>query len=125
LAPKKHSQRAKPRKGVTKKSALEDSTSDLVKSAHNTMAGLHRIGLVDKKTMQDFDEMCFPKIVEMTASDIKALRESLNLSQPVFAIYLNTSKSTVSKWEQGDKKPNGIALCLLNVIANKGLEVLI
>ncbi len=69
--------------------------------------------------------MCLPKIKEMTAGDIKALRERLNLSQPVFAMYLNTTKSTVSKWEQGDKKPNGIAQCLLNVIANKGLEVLV
>jgi putative transcriptional regulator len=125
LAPKKSSPRVKPKKGTAEVPALEDSTSDLLRSAHNTMAGLHRIGLVDKKTMQDFDELCFPKIIEMTASDIKALRQSLNLSQPVFALYLNTSKSTVSKWEQGDKKPNGIAQCLLNVIANKGLEVLI
>ena len=119
---KKH---ADARKGVAEKSVQESPTSDLLKSAHKTMAGLHRIGLVDKKTMQDFDEMCLPKVKEMTAGDIKALRERLHLSQPVFAMYLNTTKSTVSKWEQGDKKPNGIAQCLLNVIANKGLEVLV
>lgn len=124
MAQKQISRSTKPKKGAAEKSALEDSTSDMLKSAHTTMTGLHRIGLVDKKTMQNFDEMCFPKIIEMTASDIKALRERLKLSQPVFAMYLNTSKSTVSKWEQGDKKPNGIAQCLLNVIATKGLEVL-
>jgi len=42
----------------------------------------------------------------------------------VFAAYLNTSKSTVQKWEQGQKKPNGPSLKLLNLVAKKGLDVL-
>ena len=36
---------------------------------------------------------------------IKALRERHRVSQPVFARYLNTSESTVEKWETGAKKP--------------------
>jgi len=40
----------------------------------------------------------------------------------VFAAYLNTGKSTVQKWEQGQKRPNGPSL--LNLVAEKGLEVL-
>jgi putative transcriptional regulator len=42
----------------------------------------------------------------------------------VFAAYLNTSRSTVQKWEQGQKKPNGPSLKLLNLIEQKGLEAL-
>jgi putative transcriptional regulator len=42
----------------------------------------------------------------------------------VFAAYLNTSSSTVQKWEQGQKKPNGPSLKLLNLVEQKGLEAL-
>jgi putative transcriptional regulator len=45
-------------------------------------------------------------------------------SQGVFAAYLNTSKSTVQKWEQGVKKPNDPSLKLLNLVADKGIGVL-
>jgi putative transcriptional regulator len=42
----------------------------------------------------------------------------------VFAAYLNTSLSTVQKWERGQKKPNGPSLKLLNLVQQKGLEAL-
>ena len=45
-------------------------------------------------------------------------------SQAVFAAYLNTSPSTVQKWEQGQKRPNGPSLKLLNLVAERGLEAL-
>ncbi|MEH6580802.1 MAG: DNA-binding transcriptional regulator [Halioglobus sp.] len=110
---------------MAKRSNDKNTSADILKSVHKNVSGLNRIGLVDKKTLREFDEMCLPKIQLMNGSDIKALRERLNLSQPVFAMYLNTSKSTVSKWEQGDKIPNGIAQRLLNIIDDKGLEVLV
>ena len=46
-------------------------------------------------------------------------------SQAVFAAYLNTSVSTVQKWEQGDKRPNGPSLKLLSLVDRKGIEALI
>jgi putative transcriptional regulator len=49
----------------------------------------------------------------------------LKFSQPVFALHLHTSASTVRKWEQGDTRPAGPALKLLNVIADKGLQAII
>ncbi|MCA6984781.1 helix-turn-helix domain-containing protein, partial [Pectobacterium brasiliense] len=57
--------------------------------------------------------------------EIKALREKLNVSQPVFASYLNTSVSTVQKWESGVKRPSGLSLKLLTVVQKHGLKVLI
>ena len=57
--------------------------------------------------------------------EIKALREKLKVSQPVFAHYLNTSVSTVQKWESGAKRPNGISLKLLSIVQKHGLEVLL
>ena len=32
--------------------------------------------------------------------------------------------TVVQKWEQGQKKPNGPSLKLLNLVQNKGLEAL-
>ncbi len=43
-------------------------------------------------------------------------------SQAVFAAYLNTSVSTVQKWEIGEKSPSGPALKLLNIVERKGLK---
>jgi putative transcriptional regulator len=56
--------------------------------------------------------------------EIKTLRQRCRASQAVFAAYLNTSPSTVQKWERGDKHPNGPSLKLLNLVERKGLEVL-
>lgn len=60
----------------------------------------------------------------MSAQDIKRLRGKLKLSQPVFALHLHTTASTVRKWEQGETRPTGPALKLLNVIADKGLAAI-
>jgi len=53
------------------------------------------------------------------------LREKLNISLPVFARYLNTSVSTVQKWESGVKRPNGLSLKPLTVVQKHGLKVLV
>ena len=59
-----------------------------------------------------------------TPTQIKRLRTRYKASQAVFAAYLNTSPSTVQKWEQGQKKPNGPSLKLLNLVDMHGLEAL-
>jgi putative transcriptional regulator len=43
----------------------------------------------------------------------------------VFAVFLNTSVSTVQKWEIGEKKTSGPSLKLLNLIDKKGIEALV
>ncbi|WP_420844061.1 helix-turn-helix domain-containing protein [Limnohabitans planktonicus] len=61
----------------------------------------------------------------MLAPDqIKQLREREHVSQPVFALYLNTSESTIQKWETGNKQPSGMALKLLDIVQKHGLQVL-
>lgn len=97
----------------------------LLEVAHKTAKGLHKIGLVDKLTMHEFDALCLPPIKKFTANEIKKLRAKEKMSQPVMAQILNVSPSTVKHWEIGDKHPNGAALKLLNLIAEKGLSVLI
>jgi putative transcriptional regulator len=86
---------------------------------------LHEAGVMDARTMREFDVLCLPPIKNLSAAQIKRLRMRNNASQAVFAAYLNTSPSTVQKWEQGQKKPNGPSLKLLNLIERKGLEALV
>jgi putative transcriptional regulator len=61
----------------------------------------------------------------MPPRKIKTLREDARVIQAVFAAVLNTSVSTVQKWEAGDKRPSGPSLKLLNLIERKGLDAVI
>ncbi len=70
------------------------------------------------------DEACLAPVLPMPAEEIRALRARENVSQPVFARYLNVSKNLVSDWERGIKQPGGPALRLLNVIRDKGLQAI-
>lgn len=96
----------------------------ILKSVHETAKGLHKSGVMDELTMREFDALCLPPVKTYTPAQIKHLRRRYKASQSVFAAYLNTSPSTVQKWEQGQKKPNGPSLKLLNIVDEKGLEVL-
>ena len=100
-------------------------TSKLIESLRGDLAALHDAGAIGKVTMREFDAICPPPVREFTATDIKRLRENLKFSQPVFALHLHTTASTVRKWEQGDTLPAGPALKLLNVIASKGLQAIL
>lgn len=98
--------------------------SDAFESIHSSAAALLKVGAIDKATMRDFDESCLTLPPVIAPREIKALREANHVSQPVFARYLNTSESTVEKWETGAKRPSGMALKLLAVVQKHGLSVL-
>ena len=85
---------------------------------------MHRVGTIDKVTLRDFDASCLATPVELAPEEIKRIREAALVSQPVFARFLNTSESTVQKWEAGTKRPSGMALKLLAVVEKHGLKVL-
>ncbi|HMO81477.1 MAG TPA: helix-turn-helix domain-containing protein [Pyrinomonadaceae bacterium] len=61
---------------------------------------------------------------ELSAKEIVKVRSQLNVSQAVFARYLNISTKTVQSWEQGLGKPNGASLKLLT-IARKNPKILL
>jgi putative transcriptional regulator len=106
------------------KPAAAKSKSDALAAIHSAAKGLHKAGAINKTTLREYDELCLEDIPEFNARDIKRIREHVHVSQPVFARYLNTSESTVQKWEAGQKKPSGMALRLLRVVQKHGLEVL-
>lgn len=99
-------------------------TSKIIESLRDDLGTLYDVGAISKVTMRQFDAICPPPVREFSADDIKRLRETLKFSQPVFALHLHTTASTVRKWEQGDTHPAGPALKLLNIIADKGLQAI-
>jgi putative transcriptional regulator len=74
--------------------------------------------------MREFDALCLTTVEPMTPADIRKLREREQVSQSVFAHYLNVRKDAVSKWERGEKSPDGPSLKLLNLVRTKGLEAI-
>jgi putative transcriptional regulator len=98
--------------------------SDAFAAIHGSATALHKVGAINKATMRDFDETCLAVSPALSPRDIQRLRQANNVSQPVFARYLNTSESTVEKWETGAKRPSGMALKLLTIVRKHGLEVL-
>lgn len=99
-------------------------STKILDTVHKTAQGLHRAGAMHAKTMREFDALCLPPVKSLSAAQIKRLRMHNKASQAVFAAYLNTSPSTVQKWEQGQKKPSGPSMKLLNLVQQKGLEAL-
>lgn len=98
--------------------------SDAFEAIYTAAEGLHRAGTIDKATMRSFDASCLTVPDEIAPNEIKRIREAAHVSQPVFARFLNTSESTVQKWEAGTKRPSGMALKLLSVVEKHGLKVL-
>jgi len=98
--------------------------SDAFEAIHASALALQKVGAIDKATMREFDETCLTATPVIAPKQIKNIREAAHVSQPVFARYLNTSESTVQKWEAGTKRPSGMALKLLSVVEKHGLKVL-
>jgi putative transcriptional regulator len=99
--------------------------SDAFEAIHSSATALQKVGAIDKTTMKGFDESCLAAPPVLKPAQIKKLRLRCRVSQPVFARYLNTSESTVEKWETGTKQPSGMALKLLFVVEKHGLEALV
>ena len=99
-------------------------TKSILETVHETAQDLAQAGVMEVATLREFDALCLPPVKEYTAVQIKRIRVANKASQGVFAAYLNTSPSTVQKWEQGKKKPNGPSRKLLNIVDRKGLKAL-
>jgi len=96
--------------------------SRIIDEMRDTAAGLARAGVLGKHTMKEFDVLSLAPVRELSARQIRAIRAKSRMSQAVFAAVLNTSVSTVQKWEIGEKRPSGPSLKLLDVIHRKGID---
>lgn len=102
---------------------MRKKKSPILEAVHETAKGLHKAGVMDRVTLREFDQLCLPPVEPLPPDQIKKIREASHVSQAVFARLLNTSLSTVQKWEIGQKRPTGTALKLLHLVQKRGLEV--
>jgi putative transcriptional regulator len=57
------------------------------------------------------------KVTVFEAQDVKALRESVRVSQADFARLIGVSRRTLENWEQNRTVPSGPARALLKIVA--------
>jgi putative transcriptional regulator len=98
--------------------------SDALAAIHETASDLHDAGVMDKRTLRGFDELCLTPVRPMTAERIRALRARERVSHAVFARYLNVTTGLISQWERGEKHPVGASLKLLNLVERRGLAAI-
>lgn len=60
--------------------------------------------------------VALPDTVEITADEIKAVREANNASQAIMARRLRVNERTYQNWEQGRSKPNTQAAVLIKLV---------
>lgn len=104
---------------------MKKQTSSILEAVHETASDLHRLGIIDKRSMDRYDVLCVPPVPDYSPEQIKSLRERYRISQAVMATILNTSLSTIQKWEIGEKHPGGPSQKLLNILDRKGIEAMV
>jgi putative transcriptional regulator len=97
--------------------------SPIIEAVRVTAEGLDKSRGLDQVTLRELDPLWLPLVKPLQPAEIKRIREAAHVSQAVFARLLNTSLSTVQKWEIGQKRPAGTALKLLHLVQKRGLEV--
>lgn len=100
---------------------MDESILEVV---YESAKGLNNAGIMDAKTMYEIDALCLPPVKTYTPEEIKGIRLENEVSQTIFAAYLNISPSTIQRWEWGQAKPRGPSLKLLNLVEQKGISVL-
>ena len=105
--------------------AKPKAKSPILEAVHSAAQDLQRLGFIDKRKQRKLDVLCLEPIAPYDGPQIRALRDRANLSQAVLASVLNTSASTVRKWEIGEKHPSGPSLKLLNLLDRKGLVAIL
>jgi putative transcriptional regulator len=100
---------------------MDESILEVV---HQSAKGLNKAGLMNVTTLRQIESRCLTPVKKYDSNQIKMLRLKYRVSQSVFAEYLNVSPSTIQKWESDQKHPNGPSLKLLNLVEQKGLDIL-
>lgn len=103
--------RGKPRKQATEQEVLA--------TARDLAAALHRVGAMDAVDMRDIDRLCLPARPEYGSAEVRRIRAATHMSQPVFARLLGVDRSAVAQWERGAKRPSGPVSRLLEVLDPK------
>ncbi len=108
---------------VTQSSRLSEALLEMADDAR-------RVGVIDtasheKITLRLLGTKAKTTAEPISGEEIRHLREKENLSQAVFARFLNLTTGYVSQLERGAKRATGPALVLLNVIRRKGIGAIL
>lgn len=87
---------------------------------NSIMTGLDEALKVSKGHLKNIKrrKVTVTPVPEYNATKIKKIRESLNLSQMIFAEAIGVSVKTVEAWEAGRNKPQGPASRFLQLLEN-------
>jgi putative transcriptional regulator len=99
--------------------------SKILAAVHEAMQDAHDAGILDKKTLREFDASCLTAVETLSAKEVAALRKREGVSQAVMARHLNVAVKLIGEWERGEKRPSGPSLKLLALVKNKGLAAIV
>jgi putative transcriptional regulator len=85
--------------------SLRDQLRKDSRIAHEMAKDLFEVGAMDEVTMRTVESLCLPAKKIFLPEDIRRIRTTNHLSQPVFALMFGIGKTTVQQWVQGVKKP--------------------
>lgn len=60
--------------------------SGIMASIHETVADLHRAGVVKVETMRQFDEMCLAPVEDLSPEQIVSIRKNLGYRSPCWRL---------------------------------------
>ena len=92
---------------------------------NDLMVGLNEAVVIEhgelkgKKTVYEIQPL-----KNYTNSEIKQIRNSVGMTQVLFADYMGVSSKTVEAWESGKNHPTGTACRLISMLENKTFETL-
>lgn len=99
---------------IVKRQAGRKGKRDVFAELTEGMAALAE-GREGKRTLRTH-AVEFKPAPTVTPKELVRVRESLNMSRALFAVYLRTNVRTLENWEQGRAKPNAQAALLINLV---------
>ncbi|MDD7417262.1 MAG: helix-turn-helix domain-containing protein [Treponemataceae bacterium] len=83
----------------------------------NEAVAIEREELSGKRTIYEIEPL-----KKYDNQQIKTIRNSVNMTQALFADYMGVSPKTVEAWENGKNHPTGSACRLISMLENKSFE---
>lgn len=85
----------------------------------NEAVAIERGELKGKKTVYEIQP-----VKKYTDNEIRRIRNSVGMTQVLFADYMGVSSKTVEAWESGKNHPTGTACRLISMLEDKTFETL-
>ena len=97
---------------------MSDFFDDLMTGLNEAIA-IERGELKGRKTVYEIQP-----VKRYNNTQIKQIRNSIGMTQVLFADYMGVSSKTVEAWEKGTNHPTGTACRLISMLENKTFETL-